>query len=147
MELRELIGAIRARLGLLGSPTPVARSGPLILIFNTMWGQLPHLGDQPLPEGRAVTTDKRRWREAAAIVFSPTPRWLPRPVKQPGQRWVAWSMECEVNYPEPRDPAFMRPFDLTMTYHLAFRRRLDDRRSNPFVRLCRVVGERQRRQP
>lgn len=119
MDLRELIEAIRARLGLLGSPPPAARSGPLILIFNTMWGQLPDPGDQPLPDGYEITADKRRWREAAATVFHiPTLRRLPRPVKQPGQLWVAWSMECEVNYPELRDPAFMRPFDLTMTYRL-----------------------------
>jgi hypothetical protein len=38
--------------------------------------------------------------------------------KPGGQLWVAWSMECEVNYPQLRDPLYMRQFDLTMTYRL-----------------------------
>jgi hypothetical protein len=38
--------------------------------------------------------------------------------KRRGQKWVALSMESEVNYPRLRDPQFMRPFDLTMTYRL-----------------------------
>src|SRR5262249_39664375 len=46
-------------------------------------------------------------------------RWLPRWHKRPGQLWVAWSMECEHNYPRLCDPAYMRHFDLTMTYRLS----------------------------
>ena len=38
--------------------------------------------------------------------------------KRPGQKWVAWSAESDVNYPLLRDRAFMARFDLTMTYRL-----------------------------
>ena len=40
------------------------------------------------------------------------------PPKRAGQLWVAWSMESKANYQRLRDPAFMRQFDLTMTYRL-----------------------------
>jgi alpha-1,3-fucosyltransferase 10 len=36
--------------------------------------------------------------------------------RYPGQIWVAWSQESSVNYPLMADLAFMRQFDLTMTY-------------------------------
>ena len=70
----------------------------------------------------ALTTDRNAAELAAAIVFHlPT---LPRDVipnglnKRQGQLWIAWSLECEANYPAMRDPDFMRHFDLTMTYRL-----------------------------
>jgi hypothetical protein len=116
----EIIEAARLRLGLLGQggrTVPAAGSGTLILVFNTMWGHAPDLLRQRLPDGYELTTDKRRYHAAAVVVFHiPTLGWLPRPPKLPGQLWVAWSMECEVNYPHLRDPAFIGAFDLTMTY-------------------------------
>jgi hypothetical protein len=35
-----------------------------------------------------------------------------------GQRWVAWSMESEIHYPQMADSQFMADFDLRMTYQL-----------------------------
>lgn len=93
----------------------------LILFYNTMWGaplELPEC----LPAGCGITTDRSRYAEADAVVFH-IPEWrtwrrflLPR--KRSGQLWVAWSMECEQNYPLLLDPCFMKLFDLTMTYRL-----------------------------
>jgi hypothetical protein len=62
--------------------------------------------------------DRARISDADAVVFHiPSLRdpiaELPKPA---GQRWVAWSMESDANYPVLTDPAFMRHFDLTMTY-------------------------------
>jgi hypothetical protein len=31
---------------------------------------------------------------------------------------VAWWLESDVNYPQLRDPVYMRQFDLTMIYRL-----------------------------
>ena len=91
----------------------------LILFYNTMWGA-PLDVPESLPAGCGITTDRSRYADAAAVVFH-LPEWrtwrrffLPR--KRRGQLWVAWSMECERNYPLLLDPGFMRLFDLTMTY-------------------------------
>ncbi len=70
-----------------------------------------------LPDGCEITEDRRRLDEADAVVFHvPTLRFYHRPRKRPGQLWVAWSLESDVNYPNLSDPAFMARFDLTMTY-------------------------------
>jgi hypothetical protein len=62
--------------------------------------------------------DKRRMREATAVVFHiPSLGSLRRVEKFPGQIWVAWSMECEAHYPQLLDGRFMSRFDWTMTYH------------------------------
>jgi hypothetical protein len=78
--------------------------------------------DVALPPGFEVTQDRKRYREAQAVVFHiPEWKWKPRflmPPKLPGQLWVALSMECEENYPRLQDPRFMAAFDLTMTYRL-----------------------------
>jgi hypothetical protein len=74
------------------------------------------------PGGFEFTTDRRRYLDASAVVFHIPQwarwRWWRWPKKLPGQLWVAWSMECEENYPLLRDPRFRRRFDLTMTYRL-----------------------------
>ena len=63
------------------------------------------------------TSDLRWLAQATAVVFHmPTLRGIPLPRKHPGQQWVAWSLESEVNYPELADPAYMRQFEITMTY-------------------------------
>lgn len=63
------------------------------------------------------TTDHSLLSQAAAVVFHlPTLGDLSFPPKLRGQQWVAWSMESEVNYPALADMAFMRRFDITMTY-------------------------------
>src|SRR5688572_10127091 len=88
----------------------------LILFYTTMW-DLP-LDMDGLPKGCQLVTDKRCFREADAVVFHiPTLRGMP-PRKRPGQLWVAWSMECDANYPRLRNPDFMSKFDIAMTYRL-----------------------------
>jgi hypothetical protein len=92
----------------------------LILYYNTLWGE--PLRRAALPDGFEITTDRTRYRDARVVVFHiPEWKWVPRfllPQKLPQQLWVAWSMECEENYPRLQDPAFMRRFDVTMTYRL-----------------------------
>ena len=83
-----------------------------------MWDQPIEIDGVPLPAGCRLTTDRRYYRDAAAVVFHiPSLRELPRS-KPPGQLWVAWSLECDANYPRLQNPRFMRQFDLTMTYRL-----------------------------
>jgi len=69
-------------------------------------------------EGWKLAHDRWSAPLADAIVFHvPTLDPASLPVgRRPGQRWVAWSAESEVNYPVLADPAFMSQFDLTMTY-------------------------------
>lgn len=92
-----------------------------ILFFDTLWG-----APLEIPEGLAddfhLTTNRWRFAEADAVVFH-IPEWrygvgANMPKKPHGQIWVAWSMECEENYPLLRDGDFMGHFDVTMTYHL-----------------------------
>ena len=95
------------------------RPQTLLLFYNHMWDQRLELQGIELPEGCVITEDRRQMAAADAVVFHiPSLRWLPLRQKRPGQLWVAWSMECEENYPCLRDPAYMRHFDLTMTYRL-----------------------------
>ena len=64
-------------------------------------------------------TDRARIATADAVMFH-IPDWRHRAhddlPKYPGQLWVAWSMESKVNYPRLADAAFMRHFDLVMSY-------------------------------
>jgi Glycosyltransferase family 10 (fucosyltransferase) C-term/Fucosyltransferase, N-terminal len=83
-----------------------------------MWDQPVDQDRATLPASCCITDDAKNIGDAAAVVFHiPSLRMLPT-LKPPGQLWVAWSMESEVNYPRLRDPSFMSPFDLTMTYRL-----------------------------
>ncbi|HOE41542.1 MAG TPA: glycosyltransferase family 10 [Rhodoferax sp.] len=92
-----------------------------ILFFDTMWGSALDRPDG-LPEHYQLTADRQCFGTADAVVFH-IPQWRyghgeSMPGKPPGQIWVAWSMECEENYPLLRDAAFMRHFDFSMTYRL-----------------------------
>src|SRR5262249_46331338 len=92
---------------------------PLILFRTRFFGHAPWLGALSLEELQDFTLDQSRLREADAVGFHiPESSWSPfeDTPKFPGQLWVAWSKESNVNYPELRDPAFMRHFDLRMTY-------------------------------
>ena len=65
------------------------------------------------------TFDQDLLGEADVVVFHvPELRWakIGNTPKYPGQVWVAWSMESNINYPELSDPSFMSAFDLSMTY-------------------------------
>jgi hypothetical protein len=103
------------------TPTPPAAvprdDRTVILIFNRRFTDDPLVRACRLPEGCELTTDRRRLREATAVVFHlPDTPDLTGVEKAPGQKWVAWSMECEVHDPRMRNPAFLKQFDLTMTY-------------------------------
>jgi alpha-1,3-fucosyltransferase 10 len=94
-----------------------AAASPLILFYNRVY---PGFGDPTKGDcGGACgfTSDLGCLSQANAIVFHiPTLRGVPLPRRHAGQRWVAWSLESDVNYPELADPAFMRQFEITMTY-------------------------------
>ncbi len=109
------------RSGLLEPRAAQAASPILILYYNTLWNA-PFDSSITIPDGFEATNDRRRYMEANAVLFHlPQWRWQPRaffPPKLPGQLWVGWSMESAENYPRLKDPAFMRRFDLTMTYRL-----------------------------
>jgi len=88
-----------------------------ILVWNDDYGILPRQVED-CPGEYQLIDDRSRIADADAVIFHiPTLRdaidALP---KAPGQRWIAWSMESDVNYPVLADPRFMRNFELTMTY-------------------------------
>lgn len=95
----------------------MAREAPprrLMVLFNEAWS-----GWRPpvLPGTWEFSLDPRRLGEAdVVVVHVPTLRGRWPRGRRPGQTWVAWSMESDVNYPVLADPAFMAQFDLTMTY-------------------------------
>jgi len=89
----------------------------LILLWNDDWNvavETPALATL----GWQLVRDRRAATDADAIVFHlPTLDLATLPDgRRPGQRWVAWSHESEVNYPIMDDAAFMARFDLTMTH-------------------------------
>jgi len=89
------------------------------LVVNSAWRQPLSPDNFVLPDGFEITTDRTRLAEARVVVFHiPDIGRIDTLAKRAGQIWVAWSMECEVNYPCLRDPQFMQRFDWTMGYHL-----------------------------
>ena len=94
----------------------------LIVIFNSLWDEPLNI-PETLPPGCSLLADPSMARLADVVVFHlPS---LPLALfedgsltKSPGQRWVAWSMECERHYPQMADPVFLSVFDLRMTYRL-----------------------------
>lgn len=95
------------------------QAGRILIVFaNDCFGQplnLDHV--RPVP-GVRLAGDPRMAARADAVVFHVPTLKLPLPEKQPGQLWIAWSMECGAHYPLLADPSFMARFDLTMTYRL-----------------------------
>ena len=95
----------------------------IILFYNSMWHDPLVYPENELPEGYVITMDRSLMDDAAAVVFHlPT---LPPEMftgggveKKKGQLWVAWYLECEVNYPYMADPDFMSRFDLRMSHRL-----------------------------
>jgi hypothetical protein len=90
----------------------------LILFYNPSWMAVPDEG--PICDGRGeLTFDRSRIGEADAVVFHiPSIPPSVRLRKRRGQRWVALSMESDVNYPQLRNRKFMAQFDYFMTYRL-----------------------------
>jgi len=114
----ELIKTLFFKLSYRFTGARTAGQETVILFFNTMWGNTHDFSGLDLPPGVTLTADRSRFREAAAVVFHiPSMKWLQLLKKQPGQLWVAWSLESEAHYPQLLDPRFMSQFDLTMTYH------------------------------
>lgn len=91
-------------------------NGSIRIVFaNDCFGQPLNLERHGTVPGVRLSGNPAEAPSANALVFHiPTLRQLPS--KPAGQLWVAWSMESEVLYPVLADPAFMRQFDLTMTY-------------------------------
>ena len=109
-----------------------------ILFYNTMFDVPLTYPEEDIPEEFELTTDRKHMHDAVAIVFhlpslqfpffNNISRHIPllrqislrykRLRKMKGQLWVAWFMECEVNYPHFSDPSYMNSFDLTMSHHL-----------------------------
>jgi hypothetical protein len=94
---------------------PGGPGGLEILVWNP-----PSWAPPPGPRGgSAITHDRARLADAAAVVFHiPTLSSALRLPKPAGQLWVAWSMESAAMYPALADPRYMAAFDLTMTYRL-----------------------------
>lgn len=92
------------------------------MFYNTMWGRPLDHSPAEIPPSYTLTTDQAAADDAVAIVFHlptlPAGVTLSGLTKKRGQVWVAWCMECEANYPQLNDSAFMERFDLTMTYRL-----------------------------
>jgi hypothetical protein len=94
----------------------------LIIFYNTLWDE-PLPIQTNLPGGCQISTDRSLIPKADVVVFHlpslPVALFrdgsLQRP---PGQRWVAWSMECDTHYPQMADVGFMAAFNLRMTYQL-----------------------------
>lgn len=87
-----------------------------------MFGVPLEYSSHELPTGRCITTDRSLFHQADAVIFHIPD--LRRTLgtneeieKQEGQFWVAWSLECEVNYPWTLNSEFRNTFDLWMGYH------------------------------
>lgn len=84
-----------------------------------MWDRPVDYPENEIPKDFQITEDRNLFSEAVAVVFHMPSLVMNGAIqKRPGQIWIAFSMECDVNYPVLRDPDVMKFFDLTMTYHL-----------------------------
>jgi hypothetical protein len=87
-----------------------------ILLYDASWGRgiIPPAENDPVYQ---FTSDYSQLPHADVVLFHvPTALSPSRVRKYPGQKWVAFSLESEVNYPQLRDPEYMAQFDFTMTY-------------------------------
>lgn len=94
----------------------------LIVFYNTLWDQ-PLTIPEGIPAGCTISTDATRLDDADVVVFHipslPASLFASGRLRRPPkQRWVAWSKECEVHYPQLADANFMAAFNTTMTYRL-----------------------------
>jgi hypothetical protein len=88
----------------------------IILLYDASWGRgIIHAPeDDPLYQ---FTQDCSQLPRADVVVFHvPTAPNPARVRKYPGQKWVAYSLESDVNYPQLRNPQYLAQFDFTMTY-------------------------------
>ena len=92
----------------------------LILIYNTMWDEPVEYPIDEIPDEFIISTDRSLMQQADAVLFHLPSLYkeLEKDLEKPdGQLWIAWSMECEVNYPWTRHPEITKMFDLWMGYH------------------------------
>jgi len=92
---------------------------PSVVFATPYFGGAAPLQDVP-PDLRAFySADRSRLKHADAVAFHipdfTYARFGDTP-KYKGQLWVAWSMESNANYPLQADPAFLRHFDLRISY-------------------------------
>jgi hypothetical protein len=91
---------------------------PVILLYNSVYGGAIYQDQKQFPKKCEITTDLNCFAEAAVVVFHlPTLGNISFLKKQPGQLWVAASMECETHFPRWSIQHFMKRFDLKMSYH------------------------------
>jgi alpha-1,3-fucosyltransferase 10 len=90
---------------------------PLILFYNAFFDAYPDTSRLACAGECEFTSERSRMAEAGAVIFH-LPRcpriWEAR--KYPGQLWVGWSQESEVNVRALRRARFMAHFDLIATY-------------------------------
>jgi hypothetical protein len=88
----------------------------IILLYDASWGReiIRPTENDPVYQ---FTHDYSQLPHADVVLFHvPTAPNPSRVRKYPGQKWVACSLESDVNYPQLRDPEYMAHFDFTMTY-------------------------------
>ena len=92
-----------------------------ILFYNTMWSEPLQFKQEDLLPGYFISTDRSLLSYADVVVFHFPDLYNcmneDEIIKQEGQIWVAWSLECEENYPWMKNREFRDYFDLWMGYH------------------------------
>ena len=92
-----------------------------ILFYNTMFGLPLEYSFKDIPQDCYITTDLAYLKLADAVVFHiPDLKQIlgNKELEKPeGVLWVAWNLECEVNYPWVEYEGFRELFDLWMGYH------------------------------
>ena len=113
----------------------------MMLIYNTMWNGDLTLKWQDVPTDWIITTDRRYFQQADAVVFH-----LPDLIqemehdldKSEGQTWVAWYVESDESCQSfIKDPEISELFDLWMSYP----QEAEQQCVHPIVRLCVKLEE------
>lgn len=100
-------------------PAPHSETGrrPLVLLYNSFFGEYPNFAGMDCELPCAFTSDKQRMKEADAVVFHLPGLETIRDVRKfPGQIWVGWSMESLANTPVRARTADMSRIDLHMNF-------------------------------
>ena len=89
----------------------------IMLIYNSILEEDLSLSIKDVPADWVITTDRRYFQQADAVVFYLPSLELENDLeKQKGQIWIAWYMESEKKYPGFRTPEISELFDLRMSY-------------------------------
>lgn len=103
-----------------GIPAVIPKDTTVLLFHNRMWEVSLAYSVEQVPKGILITSDQKYFDRADVVVFHlPTLAFdLESDLEKPEyQRWVAWTMECEQNYPFIKSTEFMSLFDYWMSYH------------------------------